>query len=151
MGKIGKRKNNSQQDITLQMVLDNGMTLNIFLNHLISEHCPEILLFCIEAHQFQQHVMQYLGTIGSQTFTQNAKIIANRLYEKYIGDGSNCQINISGEMRDNLEDSIGDLMQLLSNDYVDLNVLCTIFDESIDEMKSLMMISLVRFNDALKH
>ena len=83
-----------------------------------------------------------------ETFTQNAKIKANKLYEKYIENGTTFEINISGKMRDTLTDTIGDLDELLANGAIGMRELYTIFEESVQEMLVLQTISFERFKQS---
>ena len=80
-----------------------------------------------------------------ELFTRNAKIKANKLYQKYIENGTTFEINISGKMRDKLTDTIGDLDELLANESIGINELYTIFEESVQEMMTLQSISFERF------
>merc|ERR1712228_627924 len=79
------------------------------------------------------------------SFVQNAKSIAHKLYEKYVENGATFEINISGKMRDKLTETIGDLDELSSNKAVGLHELYTIFEESVQEMMTLQSTSFERF------
>eukprot|EP01084_Bolivina_argentea_P305097 527050_1 len=55
--------------VTLQMVLSNEITLNLFMNHLSTEYSMEILLFCIEIMQYQNYVKQHMETLTGDNIT----------------------------------------------------------------------------------
>ena len=131
----------------------------------------EILLWVIEISQFQNYIKPSLEKIGnhgvteinfvnipsSEIFEINntdetaiscAKTIANKLYKKYIEDGSEYEINISGKMRDELSDSIGNLDHLISDTSIDVDALYTVFEQSVQEMMTLQSISFERFKQS---
>ena len=130
----------------------------------------EILLLCIEVAQYQQYIKPQLGdgiqsnvteieyenipnasileTDDDASFILSAKTIANRLYEKYVEEGSEYEINISGTMRDELTDLIGNLDQLISDETVDLDRLYAMFEQSVQEMMTLQNISFERFKQS---
>ena len=80
-----------------------------------------------------------------RSFIQNAKQIAHKLYEKYVENGATFEINISGKMRDELTETIGDLEALSSDEAIGLNELYTVFEESVREMMSLQSTAFERF------
>ena len=131
----------------------------------------EILLWVIEISQFQNYIKPSLEKSGNYSVTEinfvkipsseifeidntdetaifSAKTIANKLYKKYIEDGSEYEINISGKMRDELSDSIGNLDHLLSDTSIDLDALYTVFEQSVQEMMTLQSISFERFKQS---
>merc|ERR1711902_247190 len=79
---------------------------------------------------------------------EGVKVKANKLFNKYIDNDAEFVINISGKMRDELTDSIGDLDELQANELMDMNAMLTIFDTCYDEMISLQSISFERFKQS---
>ena len=82
------------------------------------------------------------------SFVNCTKMIANKLFTKYIESGCEYEINISGTMRDELSESIGNLDRLLENQSVDLNQMYTMFEESVQEMMALQTTSFERFKQS---
>eukprot|EP01084_Bolivina_argentea_P080153 145227_1 len=165
--------------ITLQMVLSNQTTLNLFMNYLSTEYSMEILLSCIEIMQYQSYVKNFMDKhFGSGNQIEllsgiptsliieesaktdginieiddtdglnlyNAKIKAHKLYNKYIKENAEFEINISGNMRDILNETLEHLDVLLLDKSVGLKQLYMIFEDSKQEMMTLQSISFERF------
>ena len=136
----------------------------------------EILLFCIEINQYHKHMKPFMAnnkddnvkeiefqnipiseTVHTDedntdsdegSYILSANTQANKLFVKYIENGSEYEINISGTMRDELSELIGDLDDLLSNDSIDLDALYTVFEQSVQEMMTLQSISFERFKQS---
>ena len=130
----------------------------------------EILLFCIEVAQYQKYIkpqlqldesnpldmtpIEYQNVPNSEFLDHSnadvgivevAKIRANKLFFKYIEDGTAFEINISGIMRDALTLKLSDLDGLISNESIDLDQMYAMFEESVQEMMTLQSISFERF------
>ena len=74
-----------------------------------------------------------------------AKIKGYKLYQKYIKIGSEFEINISSQQRDNVIDEIDGLGQFLHRDDFGLNDMKYLFEASKDEMWKLLQYSFTRF------
>eukprot|EP01084_Bolivina_argentea_P149660 261411_1 len=153
-------------NITLQMVLSNEKSLNLFMNHLSTEYSMEILLCCIEIMQYQNYVKEFITDFGNvedvqfpintpiseilmdsndKSVTENAKKKAHKLYKKYICEFAEFEVNISGTMRDLFKETFEDLDQLISDTSIGVNELYMVFEECKTEMISLQLISFERF------
>eukprot|EP01084_Bolivina_argentea_P149659 261409_1 len=164
--------------ITLQMVLSDETTLNLFMNHLSTEYSMEILLSAIEIMQYQNYVKklmdkhlynprssaQFVHSIPTSEILDaserlndiqmdntdewnicNAKIKAHKLYNKYMIESAEFEINISGQMRYTLSETLENLEELLVNKSIDLKQLYMVFEDSKQEMITLQNISFERF------
>eukprot|EP01084_Bolivina_argentea_P152153 265458_1 len=168
-GKINKKL------ISLDMILLNERCVHLFMIHLSVEFSMECLLAYIEISQFQiylkKRIIKYqhkdvkliefpqnipLSSIIEQNvdehkcdddvFIDNAKEQAHALFNKYIANGSEFQINIPSQQRDVLVDLLDDLEQL-KNRNVNLDDLFLLFESSKNEMFSLLKFSLDRFKE----
>ena len=81
---------------------------------------------------------------GEDTFLDNAKIKAHKLWKKYIMPGSEFEKNIEASKRSTLSNALGSMDDLLLSD-MGLKDLLLIFENCKQEMKMLQSYSLSRF------
>eukprot|EP01084_Bolivina_argentea_P174256 301855_1 len=162
-------ESNYRQKITPQMVMAKEKSLHLFMEHLSKEYSMEILLSYIEFTHYQSflvpsisdseslmkvEIVEFPSNIPmSEIITTNycddnvlmeAKIKANKLYHKYIEMMSEFQINISGEMREKLENTLDDLDELMERN-VNIDDLFIFFEDCKNEMITLQTIALDRW------
>ena len=77
-------------------------------------------------------------------FVRSAKIKAHKLYNKYIAVGSEFEINISSNERNNLRNILSNLESLLSYN-INITDLMKLFESCKNEMIALQSHSLYRF------
>ena len=70
---------------------------------------------------------------------------AHLLFNKYVASNSELEINIPGRVRQNVSRRLRDLNGLLSDERMDLKVLCRIFVECKEECYRLLLSSYMRF------
>eukprot|EP01084_Bolivina_argentea_P041032 75716_1 len=162
---------NNTLNISLKDVLRNELTLHKFMIHLSKEYSMELSLSLIEMVQFQEYVEQNSNNLSvsvvsvelavsvpiskiieekediPQDFEDkcmyNVKIKAHKIYNKYVKVGSEFEINISAEQRNEMKNILDNLNQLM-NYNVKYNDMYLIFEESKKEMLILLNSSLMR-------
>ena len=82
---------------------------------------------------------------------QNAKLVAFKLYGKYIETGSELEINISGTLRKQLKNILADKEKLMENINVSLNDLLSLFEKPKTEMRMLLNYSHSRFKQKAEY
>ena len=98
----------------------------------------------------------FLDNISNQTevddelILQTAKVIANKLYDKYIKIGSQLEINISSMLKKEIKSILQDPERLMELN-VSLNDLLLLFEKPKNEMRLLLTYSHVRFKQKVEY
>merc|ERR1711879_149886 len=147
------------QELMLENVVRNDRLIDEFATHLLKEFSAECLLSWIEFNEYRNRVIQEFKLTNRQQMDlapgvpqsdivyakgSSLKESGHKLYEKYIANGSEFEINISGSMRNAVNALMSDhdtwmAMEMSGED------LCDIFDDAIGEMNVLLSHSLQRF------
>eukprot|EP01084_Bolivina_argentea_P263062 445120_1 len=160
--------------ITLDMVLSNKTAFHWFMLHLSQEYSMECALSYIEFMQYQNYLLQSINMatinkIRHTRFPSNipiseiieyddklpddyegdillsvAKIKAHKIFNKYVKNYAEFEINISFEQRGRLRNILGDLESLFELE-IDKKDLFVIFEPCKEEMLVYLMHSLQRF------
>lgn len=93
----------------------------------------------------------FLEQVADDDVVENTKLIAFKLYKKYIEVGSELEINISALLRNELKDILSDKERLMNNININLNELLLLFEKSKDEMRLLLNYSLDRFKQKAEY
>eukprot|EP00486_Rosalina_sp_Unknown_P014399 CAMPEP_0201596104 /NCGR_PEP_ID=MMETSP0190_2-20130828/192893_1 /ASSEMBLY_ACC=CAM_ASM_000263 /TAXON_ID=37353 /ORGANISM="Rosalina sp." /LENGTH=217 /DNA_ID=CAMNT_0048056329 /DNA_START=884 /DNA_END=1537 /DNA_ORIENTATION=- len=115
-------------------------------------HKPLNNVKLIDAHDdIPQSLMFENISSDSDDLLQSAKLMAFKLYQKYIEHGSELEINISSALRKQLKNIVSDKQKLMENINVSLNELLLLFDKPKNEMRLLLNYSHTRFKQKTEY
>ena len=161
---------NNDDTLSLQSILADDRLLDLFANHLVRDYSIECLLSLIEMQQFKCHIKEQLNVNGGTEMLELAakaprsevvhkeitltpdlntlKGIAHTLFEKYVKEGSEFEINIPSRLRQRLQVQMGDRDAWMANN-MNGDELESIFDHAMEEILILLNQSSHRFHDNL--
>lgn len=131
--------NQYQQHIAEQMKHEISDNINLFN---FADNIPKSEIIRFQGKT--DDIVMVIDTDGEDTFLDNAKIKAHKLFNKYIKQGSEFEINISSQERRKLSNLLHELDVLLSHN-INLQELLLLFEPCKKQMKLLLQWSLTRF------
>ena len=151
--------------ITLHQIFDSPQYIDIFFEHLSNEHSPELLLAYVEFNQFKlymQNDSELLNHLNKQNLIEPINLskdipqssilnneysygfIIDKLYDKYIQNGSRFQINIPHRTHETLTFLANKYDETKEFTLKDKEALYSMYDDAIKCLFKLMSHSLNR-------
>ena len=127
-----------QQWISLFLEVDHSVQLLEIPSEKLLSHMKRMDMYK------QDWITQFNRTYGKNSPLDEAKIMAHKLYSKYIASGSEFEINITSQNRMRLIHELGDLESLMSSALTAEDLLL-VFEESKKQMIGFMRDSFRRF------